>query len=147
MGHAERLCSIRFQNPEVEPERLWDDSIRAIPRKKTLGGEKWLIEDKLSEDPQNSPNLQVFQHNYAAHGRNKTVSSITEANTQTAENMELIIAGERKRRRTATQHRVDTRPMAMDIIETSPTKILKVNQEQPKNLATADLLDRYCQGE
>ncbi|CAN0928218.1 hypothetical protein LINGRAHAP2_LOCUS36344, partial [Linum grandiflorum] len=38
MGHANRLCSIRFQNPEVEPERLWDDSIRAIPRKKTLGG-------------------------------------------------------------------------------------------------------------
>ncbi|CAN0877343.1 hypothetical protein LINGRAHAP2_LOCUS11830, partial [Linum grandiflorum] len=38
MSHVDRLYSIRFQNPEVKPEGLWDDSIRVIPCKKTLGG-------------------------------------------------------------------------------------------------------------
>ncbi|CAN1227749.1 hypothetical protein LINGRAPRIM_LOCUS1217 [Linum grandiflorum] len=147
MGHADRLCSVRFQNPAVEPERLWDDSIRAIPRKKTLGGEKWLIEDEPSEDPQNPPNLRVFQHNYAAHGRIKMVPDETEASSQNAENMELVVMDERKRRRTAAQHMTDTEPMVVDINETSPPKMLKTLQEKPKNLAKADLLDRYCQGE
>ncbi|CAN0872061.1 hypothetical protein LINGRAHAP2_LOCUS10020 [Linum grandiflorum] len=113
MGHIDRLCNIRFQNGGVEPPRLWSDAIRAVPTdKKLLGGEAWLVETVTTGDAGTSvttvqthpqqpllPNLQVFQHNYAAYlfspaPNNDAVTRLQELETET-----LALQEERKRRR------------------------------------------------
>ncbi|CAN1752399.1 hypothetical protein LINPERHAP1_LOCUS4718 [Linum perenne] len=51
ISHLDRLCEIRFANPDVDPPRLWDASLRAPPRRNpNLGGERWLIDRSKEEE-------------------------------------------------------------------------------------------------
>ncbi|CAN0845772.1 hypothetical protein LINGRAHAP2_LOCUS4197 [Linum grandiflorum] len=125
-----------------------------------VGGEKWLVEDELPTQQQGTlnnpnfavtsalpPNLQVFQHNYAAHLLNKGTPLRNAATVQAEEEAELTILEERKRRRTRVQRQDEDVTTAMEDAEESPTKLMKEFQGHPKNLAPAGLQDRYCQEE
>ncbi|CAN0838154.1 hypothetical protein LINGRAHAP2_LOCUS2007 [Linum grandiflorum] len=162
MGHIDRLCSIQFQNEGIKPPRLWSDAIRAVPNgAKTLGGEAWLVNTVTTSDTETAittvqphpqqllpPNLQVFQHNYAAHLYSPAPNNEADTRLQELEPEALALQEEeRKRRRTAHIHPCDAEMTEVEHNVESPPKLLNGIQGRQKKLAPASLQDRFCPSE
>ncbi|CAN1243398.1 hypothetical protein LINPERPRIM_LOCUS5673 [Linum perenne] len=159
IGHLDRLCEIRFQNPDVEPIRRWNAEIRAPPKKSSrLGGERWLVETAKDNDetykgdssaivcvPQLPPNLLALHGNYAANAQNKGKLLLTCEDEAVADQEGLVVGDEKKRPRTAMEATNGQETSGTDDMITSPSKLSKGTQARLTNLARADLNTRFCQ--
>ncbi|CAN0846652.1 hypothetical protein LINGRAHAP2_LOCUS4545 [Linum grandiflorum] len=122
-----------------------------------MGGEAWLVDTVTTGDAETAaitvqsrlqqplpPNLQVFQHNYAAHLFSPVPNKDAVTRLQELETEALALQEERKRRRTAHDHLSDAEMTEVEHNAVSPPKLLKGIQGRQKNLAPADLQDRFC---